>query len=141
MMNRQQKRLIGLGSIMVLVIAVWVGIRYLPENEVVIEVIPPALSNISATYVTSTNEVIIVWQVDNIEVSPLNTGIRYDTVSNGTTTATSESYPLVKFSKLTDEGFEVRIPITSEDELFYRIQLAHDNEFLWSDEGNILILE
>lgn len=126
---------------MVLVVAAWIGIRALPSSEEGIDVVPPSLSNISATYATTTKEVIISWEVENLKASPLNTGVRYDTVSHGTTTATSESYPLVEFSKKTENGFEVRIPITDEEELFYRIQLSHDNEFLWSDEGNILILE
>ena len=140
-MNMQQKRVIGLGSVVVLAVAAWVGIRLLPDTETIVEELPPSLSNITAKYVTSSKEVVIGWQVENVEISESNTGVRYDYVSHNTTTVTSESYPLVGFPKKHDERFEARIPVTNEEELFYRIQLSHNNEFLWSDEGIILILE
>ena len=140
-MNRQQKRIIGLGSIVLLAAAAWFGIRSLPEKKVPVIALSPSLSNISATYTTSSNEVVINWQIENVDVSELNTGVRYDTISHGTTTAISESYPFVQFPKKTDSGFEARILITDEEEVFYRIQLSYNNEFLWSDEGTILVIE
>ena len=138
---KKQQRIIGLGSVVILVATVWFGISRLPSATEEKELLPPSLSNISADYVTSTSEVVISWSVDNIEISEFNTGVRYDATSHSTSTATSESYPGVQFPTKTNTGFEARIKVGDEDEFFYRIQVSHNNEFLWSDEGVVLILE
>jgi hypothetical protein len=137
-----RKRLIGFGGIVLLIIAVWIGIGLLPSDKVEEEmVLPPKLSPISAEYVTSTDEVIIRWDIENVDIHPLNTGVRYDVISHGTTTATSETYPQFLFSTKIDNGFEARIDVSELEKFYYRIQVADNNEFLWSDEAQVLIVK
>lgn len=140
-MNRTNKRAVGLSVVAVLVAAAWFGIQKLPEEDKKPQGPDPSLSNITAQYVTSTNEVVIGWQIDAVEISEYNTGVRYGDESHNSQDVVSSSYPEVQLATKTDSGYEVRIPITEIDEFFYRIQVSHNDEFFWSDEGIVLIFD
>ena len=134
-----KKQLIGFSILVILVGGVWFGTRFLPSSVVEKEQLPPRLSGISAEYVTSTAEVVIRWDVENVDIPALNTGVRYATTSKDVVTTTSETYPEVVFAKRIGDRFEARIDAVNLSGFFYRIQIAHNNEFLWSSEGEVLL--
>lgn len=137
-----QKRIIGYSILVLLVAGALFGIFNLrSEKEAEDQVLEPKLSSISAEYVTSTDEVVIRWDVENVEVSELNTGLRYATTSQSDAELTSETYPSFVFSKRVDSLYEARVDVSTLEDFFYRIQVAHNNEFLWSSEGEVLLTQ
>lgn len=136
------KRIITvLGVIIVLVVGLagyWFFLRVDKGDGVKPEEpkLPPEIIITSASLATSTNELTVAWNIINRDIIKYNTGLRYDFISHATTTPNSETYPQIKFPpEINSSGdFEVRVDMEDKEEIFYRIQVAFDNEFLWSDE-------
>jgi hypothetical protein len=111
------------------------------KNNPNVSLIPPEIQVKDAFYASSTNEMVIIWSIENIQYFPINnTGIRYDSVSHATTTPTSLTYEKVKLPpELNSDGnFEIRIDFEDAEELFFRVQAKLDTEgFLWSNEQSV----